>query len=1077
MTADITPTGQRERLSNRLNAAEVTSHRYINVHEGKKGGRKNTNNHQNPDNWMDTDARGLSGNYGVHGGQGLIIIDIDDNPEHETPALNALPETFNVISPHADVGQGHRFYRVDGEQVADAIREETGGAKNAILSWGEIKYGGTYTVGPGSQLDGCDKDDCSACDEPDGGYYRIGEDREIAELPPEVIRALIRVDNLAKNKGSDTDSSGTEGGSSGSGGSYDLPQTSPDEKPLCYHNALVARENGGGNAENRRVIDQYAGILGITAGYPLSEVVEHFAEFPPASGAFDRETTRYQLKSIRDDGVNPVGVRKLQRYGLLGPDGCTDDCPIHGTGGNAEYVPVLPSTPAGAAKAATGTGESTWGWWNTDRGGGDDVITRSEGQARTAEAISHAFGRYDNVLLDALPTTGKSYGTIKAAAETGNPTSIFTLRGRKEQYGQIQQWCAEFGLSCLVLPSVTRDCPMFTGDAGDTRDERQNVRDYVRNRYGRGATGRDIHRFYEDANGHKPPCEGGAGDRCLYKAKWEHKPEDYDVVVGAPVHAHVESVTTGRTCVFDEFPGMAFATQLEGHTGRAVSELLERRGDIPFADFADLLEHRSDTERRRQGLDALRTSGQGTEADGFAVMNDPHARAEAPAAVYTILAAAEPDGEQYESGYDRAPLAGSNGDVGVFDRKNAEFTVLRKPDLRYSSGVVCLDGTPETGLWNGIIRKNLNTRQILTDGERVEYLKHALNITLVRTIDFVKNYNSSAHINSAEDGALLDGITERHGEAPALLTTQTARKEHVAYGLYETDDDGNLSHGHGRISDVGIYGNLKGSNRFSSTRLGCVIGANHYGDGPLQLWGALLGADVARDGDGKGNDLSYTERNADDERGGPIRGLGEQIHRHMTEDETLQAVLRFGRDGGGATVYVHTNSLPEWVEQQAVHADGRVIETHSTGRKQVLAALDSMGIADGEQVDSLSLSTHPDVSLSRRQVRAHLSALTSRGILERTERTRAGYQYDDGEQQAGEHGFADLPEAERAAEAVAGPEPEDSPGESGSEVAPMDYYTWSFRTPPTNHPIARSHRNAASENADTSNAGDRNRPD
>lgn len=41
--------------------------------------------------------------------------------------------------------------------------------------------------------------------------------------------------------------------------------------------------------------------------------------------------------------------------------------------------------------------------------------------------------------------------------------------------------------------------------------------------------------------------------------------------------------------------------------------------------------------------------------------------------------------------------------------------------------------------------------------------------------------------------------------------------------------------------------------------------------------------------------------------------VGDEFLTQMREHETLQAAMRFGRDGNGAVVCVHTDTLPEWV--------------------------------------------------------------------------------------------------------------------------------------------------------------------
>ena len=109
----------------------------------------------------------------------------------------------------------------------------------------------------------------------------------------------------------------------------------------------------------------------------------------------------------------------------------------------------------------------------------------------------------------------------------------------------------------------------------------------------------------------------------------------------------------------------------------------------------------------------------------------------------------------------------------------------------------------------------------------------------------------------------------------------------------------------------------------------------------------------------RGSDLSY----------GPF---GDRILRHMTEHDTLQAIMRFGRDAGGATVYVDTDTLPEWVP---THGRGDV-RAVSDGLVGVLDALEDIGPAS-----TAELVDHDAVDVTRRQVRRHLETLEDYGVV------------------------------------------------------------------------------------------------
>ncbi|MFC6616345.1 MarR family transcriptional regulator, partial [Halopenitus salinus] len=665
--------------------------------------------------------------------------------------------------------------------------------------------------------------------------------------------------------------------------------------------------------------------------------------------------------------------------------------PEYDTTDTAEHMTVLPPSVRDLSTATSG-----WDWRHAAK---ETDLTIDDVRDRTTDAIADAYGSGDRVLIEALPTMGKSYGSIKAAAETDEPVTILTGRGRKEQYDQLREWCEEHGLTYKTLPSFTRDCETANGEHGEDWAEK------VRGWYNRGATPKAIHAFAEEVLGRALPCQAQEGHRCTYAAKWDFDPETdgsgdpeedipIDVLIGHYTHAYKPKVTTGRTVVFDEHPNGAFETVLGPELQGAVSYWLETTGGIPFDSYTDLLENRDDESRRSDAL--LWFEENGIEPDETRVFDDRNAHATAPLAVFTLLAS-----DDLENGFERADL-GEHG-LGIFNRANGSVSILQPPALDYTTGTVALDGTPTKRMWELSLGERLTHRQVLQDGERTEYLRDALNLNIVPTTEYVKPYNSPDHVNTEEDGALLEAIAKVHGEKPGVITTTTAEHEYDAEGLLEY------------VDETKHYGNVLGSNEFKEKRLGAVVGSNHYGDGYIKKWGAYAGETVER-GEGKGADLSYT-------------GIGEKILTHMREHDTLQAVMRFGRDGNGAVVYTHTNTLPEWVP---IASEGRVLKTWSDGMRDVLTALEDMGTATTE-----AIVDHPAVDLSRQQAFSHLEELRDRDVLERMQDTEDGRRVvwiDDGLHRLGEHGEAELDPVDL----------EELTDTEVRQVARSSIYTWDF---------------------------------
>ncbi|NHX37988.1 MULTISPECIES: hypothetical protein [Halolamina] len=642
--------------------------------------------------------------------------------------------------------------------------------------------------------------------------------------------------------------------------------------------------------------------------------------------------------------------------------------PEFDTRADADHTAVLPPSVRDLTTAASG-----WDWRHAAEQDAAGTLSVDDVRERTVGALTDAYTSGDRVLVEALPTMGKSYGSIKAAADTGEEITVLTGRGHKEQYGQLKEWCEEHGLTYKVLPSFTRDCSTANGEHGE------EWADTVTTWYHQGASPKAIHKFAEDVLGRPLPCQEHDGQRCPYAAKWDFDPDTdgsadagedvpVDVLIGHYAHAHKQKVTTGRTVVFDEFPGGAYQTVLGPELQGAVSYWLDTVDALPFDSYTDLVENRSDEERRADAL--LWFDEHGVEPDETHVFDDRSAHADAPLAVFSLLA-----GDDLGNGFETADLG--DGVRATFDRSRGSVSVLQPPALEYASGVVALDGTPTKRMWELSLGERLNHREILHGGERAEYVRDALNLNLVRTTEYIKPYNSADHVNTEQDAALLEAITEEHGERPAVITTTTAEEEYAAEEV--------LDH----VADTKHYGNVLGSNEFDDTRLGAVIGSNHYGDDYIKKWGAYAGESVERN-DEKGAGLSYG-------------GFGDAVLQHMREHDTLQAAMRFGRDGNGAVVYVHTNTLPEWVP---VAGEGRVLKTWSDGMKDVLAALEDLGEATTEAVRE-----HPAVSLSRQQVFAHLEELRDRGVLDREQDAEDGRRVvwvDDGLHRVSDHGEAEL---------------------------------------------------------------------
>ena len=228
---------QRDRLAKRFREAGLDDRRFIDVLDGEK--RTLTPGHQNPKNWLVPDSQDLTGNYEVHPGPGqdktapwLVEFDIDDyDRERDRSALEELPATLAVKSPHTDPNDpGHLYFAVTGD-VATTLHEVAGNL-NPEPIWGEIKSQGKYIVGPGSQLDGCTKEWCDDCIKLDEGSYEIVVDVPIATITADELAAVLRDDPNIQGRiggsGSGPDENGDIDGRGWVGHESDPPRGPPN---------------------------------------------------------------------------------------------------------------------------------------------------------------------------------------------------------------------------------------------------------------------------------------------------------------------------------------------------------------------------------------------------------------------------------------------------------------------------------------------------------------------------------------------------------------------------------------------------------------------------------------------------------------------------------------------------------------------------------------------------------------------------------------------------------------------------------------------------------------------------------
>lgn len=539
---------------------------------------------------------------------------------------------------------------------------------------------------------------------------------------------------------------------------------------------------------------------------------------------------------------------------------------------------------------------------------------------------------------------GKSFGIIRWADSTENQLTVFT--SRHELYGQYEEWCEEHGLTYLALPAFHREC--------ETMESDHPIEERVAKIYNSGVSGADLHRHSNRYFGRPLPCQDG--QECPYMEKREFDPNEYDVLIGHYLQSYNQDYLEGRFVAFDEFPGDAFLFEPDHNVAtRAITNYLSQEDDLPFDNWKQLTRNRFKPEYQEEVEQWKDDLGYYSNRDTrWASQKSPDYHAHAP-----LLTHAGLEFELLDNQWEYAELNG--GRVAARSPED-EWTVVIPPILSPAESVVALDGTPTLSKWRIVLGGWIEHEPVLkSDDAKRRYLRDVLGLEIVQTDAGTKPYQSGKNINVKSDGALLEGICKLEGKTPAVITSKAALEQYSETGVDQF------------IEGEDYFGNLKGSNQFAQTRLGVIIGSPHPPEHEaVHRWAAFDGVDVTRKTDDDGNekrgvDLDFT-------------GHGNVLFRDVVEYEVLQAVMRFGRDQDankkGATVYVHTARLPNWVTP-----DSRIeVKTWSNGMQEVVTAIrESEKWPDGEWKSN---EIAERVSVSSRRVRDLMKELESEGYVD-----------------------------------------------------------------------------------------------
>lgn len=732
-----------------------------------------------------------------------------------------------------------------------------------------------------------------------------------------------------------------------------------------------------------------------------------------------------------------TGVEHLRDLGFEIPE--LDES---GRDGGREIIATLPNSPR--TRAATKGSQ-----WHDNRHGEQSSSAPSQQELydRVRGAINDGMERWDQFVLDAIMGGGKTYNFFGALADRGEQGAYFAPR--IELYEQAVDYAEANDIprdDCYILPSIKRHCGTWGGEHGEEQEH------LVKRLYRLGVQPKTIHNLLADELG----CKRNDSGKCEYEHKCDFEPDEYQVLIGHYAHAHLPHVTKQRHCAFDEDPQNAFTTYLGGsELIKGVNAFLGLHDSPPFNGWDDLIQHRNDDERREEGLAWFDRPEFDFEPDerNAVRFEDEGFHAYAPLAVYTILSA-----EPIEDGYsfERTPLPGLGNSAQFFttsEQHGEHYVELSTPpDLQYANAIIALDGTPlvQDGVpveWKNALDRPMGYRQVLTDGERTEFLRETQGNVYLQTSEFIKPYSSGRWNHIEEDAALLAAVRESYGDGdpPVVFTDKKVRDEYEDAG-FERE---------GLAETFDHPGNLRGSDEYGDCRLAVQLGSSHHGDHEVRRRAAMLGETVAPEGKG-------VERTMGSE-------LGDKLVYQMREAQSAQNALRVGRDGNGSLFVFDTCAFPDWIPVEEGVADVSMWNETEQTVCDVWGEFTESEHSRG--VDSASVIEAFDGSTTSQYIRRCLNRLADRGYLEKNpdpEDGRKSVWTDSGLAELGDHQTAEI-ELPDVAFGGGGSQPGTKETGITSLYAKLSYF--SLRHPTTSNPSLEETSANSGEAAPLSNRG------
>ena len=610
---------------------------------------------------------------------------------------------------------------------------------------------------------------------------------------------------------------------------------------------------------------------------------------------------------------------------------------------DAEYIAGVPST------AKTRAISSGWNYLNDD----NDIVdaARDLVEATALRALTYR----ENVLIDAMMSSGKTHGTLKAAHQS-EKRLLFCLPTR-EMYDEVAEKCDKIGLTWEKLPSFQHDCETMNGSCGTDAERR-----IAAGLYNCAVTPARIHSSLDmscDQNG-----------ECEYHTKWKALNDATDVWIGHYNHSFNEKVCAGRTAVMDEYPQELGFTEFEGaDLDHAVTAFLATLDEVRLDNIDQLIAAKAGAAAGHRGDQRLiaeldRWYAQGDfewEADeaGAVAHQGTGYHAYSPHATYAVAFSEclDPDGD-YE--WHRTTIPGINNQA-IYrvptDSASRKVVLQTPPDLHAAHNVICLDGTANHEMWERAVGRPLDHRDILTDTQKEAYIRDGLGTLGVRMTDYAVPISSGQYGNTQRTAAIVKAMKDEYGQGGRNDVAVFTSKKQI--DQYEQDG---LTTGSNPLIDVADnFGALRGTNDYADYRLALIDGSPHYGDHWVKEQGAFDGLVVRPEG--KGMDRDYGEAN--------------KYTFQMREAEVAQAAMRVGRNEEGAIVAFNTACIPEWFP---IVGDGGTVRPRSDNERAVIEALQNARRSSAK-LSAKAIARKPGVDCKQRQVLNILRSLKERGLV------------------------------------------------------------------------------------------------